>query len=86
MLMAGYAAKHDVGDWESPDSKPPAYAKLCGPEGFTSYITKPVCMLGRLLPTTISLANCIGFEDPLGLPGTPGQVDIHLGDDTSVAR
>ena len=28
----------------------------------------------------------MGLDDPLGLPGPRGVVDIHLGDDPSVAR
>ncbi|CAE7508518.1 fhl1, partial [Symbiodinium microadriaticum] len=39
-----------------------------------------------MIATTVALANSLGLDDPVGLPGCPGEVDIHLGDDPSVAR
>jgi len=81
---------------------PPAYAKLHGPNGFVAYVhTRRSCILGRFFKDTVKLSQRLGIDDPAGvghgLGGTRRydtdhdktklrHVDIHIGDDPSVAR
>lgn len=53
-----------------------------------AFVVHKKTILGKFFTSTIELARNIGVGDPIGLGGyhTDSSVDIHLGDDTSIAR
>ena len=75
-----------VGAWDVPDCSPPAYAMLYGPPDFKAYVIRHYTVLGRLGRSTCDMALEMGLGDPIGLAGKPGEVDVHIADDDSVAR
>ncbi len=51
-------------------------------------MTNKKSILGRFYTSTVELAKNLGFGDPVGLGGYHSErhIDVHLGDDPSIAR
>lgn len=57
-------------------------------KGFVACILNKTSILGKFYSSTVELAKNLGVGDPIGLGSFHGEghVDIHLGDDPSIAR
>jgi hypothetical protein len=91
MMIPSLVSGLEIANWECPDHPPPAYAMLQGPKGFIAYLTNKQSVLGKFYSSTIEFAtNSLGLRlgDPVGMAGGHGErgVDVHLGDDPSIAR
>mmetsp|Transcript_206 Transcript_206/g.375 ORF Transcript_206/g.375 Transcript_206/m.375 type:complete len:2241 (-) Transcript_206:47-6769(-) len=86
MVAPSVPAYKDTTLWDSPHMSTPSFAQLRGPRGYVSYITSKRSVLGKLMESTLSITDSIGVPDTSGLCGVPGVVDIHIGNDPSVAR
>lgn len=85
MAIPQRSVSGESGAFYGPDPGPVAYAMCYGLEGFAAPVTRLPTKLGKLRPSAIDLAGALGIVDPKGL-GSRGDVDIHLGNDASIAH
>jgi hypothetical protein len=85
MALPQRSVSGESGAFYGPDPGPVAYAMCYGLDGFAAPLTRLPTKLGKLRPSALDLADSLGIADPKGL-GSRGDVDIHLGNDLSIAH
>jgi hypothetical protein len=85
MALPQRSVSGESGAFYGPDPGPVAYAMCYGLDGFAAPLTRLPTKLGKLRPSAIDLADSLGLVDPKGM-GSRGDVDIHLGNDLSIAH